>query len=191
MVITLPLYHTFKSIMGHDIVLVVGDVVAQTDDVLVDGRTAQTGNVLVDGRVVAYTGITFNWSCFSDTFHINMIHGHRGDEGVIRRLQEALDQLKGMGYEPNVGMAVDSWGNPKVEPVGWNGCEWTATQKLRSDWMEDHATDRYCMFAYHIKNFLYIAKRHPEAYWYSDQVWGVQPLYEYEGVELADDIDSD
>jgi hypothetical protein len=130
------------------------------------------------GYTLTETNISFNWSKFSEYFHIRDIQGHPG-RLVAKHLHEVLYKLAKDGYEPNANMRVDGWGQAidKSAVNAWDD--------------PDYKKDLMCMFAYHIKSFLTLAERHPNGYWYSDQVSGGSPLYDVEPKLGSDDSDNE
>ena len=128
-------------------------------------------DLMISGNTVNSTYISFNWSEFSNIFHISNIHGHSGKKGVIRKLKEAISQLKQEGYDEHKEIRIDGWGNPHKNI------------KLSK---EDHQIEKVCMFASHLSRFLKLAEKYPSARWYSDQVTSIQSLYEFSGEEESD-----
>lgn len=64
-------------------------------------------DILIGGRDIY---ISFNWTCFSDIWHISNIHGHDNIDGrVSKSLKEAIEKLAEMGYVPQKDPKVDSW----------------------------------------------------------------------------------
>lgn len=128
-----------------------------------------------NGDILASTYLSFNWTRFKTYFHISQINGH-SSELVVRRLQEALDQLEKDGFVPNAQMRVDAWGSfigdHKKNPL--------SDDRINTFFDPDYDKDLKCMFAHHLKTFLTIAEEYPEGYWYSDQIKYGQSLY---GVE--------
>ncbi len=129
------------------------------------------------GYVQTETNICGNWWRFRNYFHIDTIHGHPG-RLVARRLREALAQLAKDGFTPNANMRVDDGGNSKDPSV--------------AAWQDpDYKKDQKCMFAHHLQNFLALAEKYPDGYWYSDQVWYSEPLYGVEPTLGSDDSDDE
>jgi hypothetical protein len=107
--------------------------------------------------------LSYNWSSKSDLFHISEICGHRGRR-VIKRLTQALNDLKGRGIEPNFEIVpgVDSW--------GWvDGGD----RKIFHPENEDKDTgtndkNLWRTFASVLDGFRDLAQTYPKAYWFSD-----------------------
>lgn len=111
-------------------------------------------------------------------FYIGDIHGHSGTNGVIQKLEDVLSTLTSMGYNPDINkIQVDFWGHQKQHGF-----------KLTD---EELAKQKGHMFTHHVHRLLQIARQYPDAYWYSDQVWAILPLYEHVGVEGEESEESD
>jgi len=131
-------------------------------------------DLIEDGEIVESTYISYNWStngtCFKKYFYIGDIHGHNGDR-VQKKLQSALSQLKADGFEPDDQLGIDGWGQYRKDHPKF---------KEEADFDSDA---HKCMFASHVNYFLILAKKHPNAYWYSDTVFACQSLYGVDGVD--------
>ena len=131
----------------------------------------------INNVTVASTYISFNWTSWQKYFHISDIHGHSGENGVIRKLTEALEELKKDKYvpDPDFEIILDGWGN------AISGHNLT----------EDELTiQKGCVFASHIARFLQLAKKYPKAYWYSDQCYeSEKKLYQFDPQSRASSDD--
>lgn len=109
-----------------------------------------------DGYSLCTTRISFNWSAYSDYFHVRDIHGRQGYL-VSMKIAEALRKLKAEGITPNEDMRVDDWGHAKDKSV-------------KNSWdLEEYEIDRKCMFAHKLSRFKNLADEYPTGTWYSDQ----------------------
>ena len=122
----------------------------------------------INNATVASTYISFNWTSWQKYFHISDIHGHSGENGVIRKLTEALEKLKKDKYvpDPDIEIILDGWGNASND----------------HNLTEDELTfQQGCVFASHIARFLQLAENYPKAYWYTDQCYEPEKkLYQFD-----------
>lgn len=131
-----------------------------------------------DGEVVDSTYITGNFSNFNPRIH--QLHGHPG-KVIAPFLERRLARLRKKGIVPNNNLGVDGWGgytnnSPLLQfakqRISWHDYE---------DGVKEVVYAIQCMHAYHMERFLQLARKYPEAYWYSDQVVIIQILDGDEG----------
>jgi len=137
------------------------------------------------GRVIDQLYISGNWSSFPH-WSIHDAHGHPGSL-IARSLQEALDKYAAEGVKPNFDMGLDGWGQYLAGSTLAEGAIGSSYDDRETRPEVEHAMR--CMHAGHIDRFLEVAKKNPQGYWYSDQVWKFTPLYGHVGVDPDDSDD--
>ena len=147
-------------------------------------------DIKLGGYIVCSTYITGNFSNFNPRIH--QLHGHPG-KVIASFLERKLARLQNRGIVPDNNLGVDGWGgyikdSPLLqfakERVRKNdgifgekkGETFVNSWADYEDGVKEVVYAIQCMHFYHMDRFLQLARKYPEAYWYSDQVSNVQIL---------------
>lgn len=114
----------------------------------------------LEGLKIADTYIPFNYTEFSEIFHISNICGHCGNRGIIKKINEAIIELRRLGVIEYKDHILDHGDDLDLDE-------------------EEKLVHKRSRFLVYLKEFSDIARTYPYGFWSSDQVYKHDKLYDF------------